>query len=298
MATQNGKQAKVSIESLSDEQAIFKAVRNKCFQAPFTILPLAAAAGMLLLTASFSLGFLGVFASLVLAIMGAASFVYHLWIRGEAITREHLQWLMAQLKADRHQALTEVAEMCEKIGFAEGAKEARELSEAYSQYTTFLESKAGTKLGAAVGERLSLAESARRAGVGHLRQAAEIHIALAGIDFEKLRSEHAAWTLEKQQPTANLPILTSKLAAHSRQIERYQQLVFKRDEFIALVNELEAALKTAYMAEAGRSDLSLDNNSDNPAKRLSNVVDAAEAAEKEMVNFLDDIQRNESITNN
>ena len=296
MAAQNGDKPKVGLESLTDENAIFRAVRNKCFQSPFTVIPLALAAGMLLLAGSFGLGFTGVFASFVLAVIGAAGFVYNMWIRGEDLTREHIRWIMEQLKADRHKALEEIAVMCREIGFEEGAKEAMELSEAYSKYTAFLETKAGAKLGTAVGERLGLAESARSAGVGHLRQAAEIHVALGGVDIGKLRIEHERWLGEKGKPDANHGVLETKLRAHSRQIDRYEQLVAKRDEFIALSNELEAALSSAYLSEAGRSSFSMDKNSDNPAVRLSNVVDAAEAAEMEIIDLLNDIRRDEDET--
>lgn len=296
MATQRGKQSKVSMDSLTDEQAIFKAVRNKCFQSPFTVLPLALAAGMILLTGSFGLGFFGVFASFVLAIFGAAAFVYNMWIRGESLTQEHIKKMIEQLKEDREKALDEIALMCQEIDFTDGAKEAKELSEAYSQYTTFLETKAGSKLGATVGERLSLAESARKSGVGHLRQAAEIHIALSSVDIQKLRMEYDAWTKAKAQADANHTVLDTKLRAHSQQIERYEQLHLKRDELIALANELEAALKSAYLSDAGRSTLEIAHHHDNPATRLSNVVNAAEIAELEIVNFLNDIQQKETIT--
>lgn len=296
MAAKKANEPKAGMESLTDENAIFRAVRNKCFQSPFTVIPLALAAGMLLLTGSFSLGFLGVFASFVLGVIGAAAFVYNMWIRGEDLTREHIRWIMAQLKLDRQKALEEIAVMCREIGFTEGAKEAMELSEAYSKYTAFLETKAGAKLGSAVGERLGLAESARSAGVGHLRQAAEIHVALGGVNVKKLRAERSKWLRESEDPLANHSVLETKLRAHSRQIERYEQLVTKRDEFIALSNELEAALNSAYLSEAGRSSFNMDNNSDNPAVRLSNVVDAAEAAELEIVDFLNDIRRDEPET--
>jgi hypothetical protein len=293
--SQNGKKPKVSLASLTDEDAIFKAVRNKCIQSPLTVLPLALAGGILLLTASFGFGFGGVFAAFVLAITGAAAFVYNLWIRGEKLTREHIQSMMQQLKEDRHSALAEVATMCREIGFDEGAKEATELSEAYSKYTTFLESRAGSKLGTAVGERLSLAENARKAGVEHLRQAAEIHVTLSSIHIESLRAELKNWSGQHANPGSRNEILENKIRAHSQQIERYDQLSLRRDHLVARSNELEAALMTAFMSEVGKSDLSLDKSSDNPAKRLSNAVAAAEAAEQDLKGFLDDIQRETSV---
>jgi len=296
MAKRDGNQDQVSLESLTDEEAIFKAVRNKCIQSPFTILPLAIAAGMLLLTGAFSWGFLGVFASVALGVIGAAAFVYNMWIRGETLAKEHIQWLMEQLKQDRRSALEEIARMCREIGFPEAAKEADELSDAYSKYTEFLETKAGAKLGTAVGQRLGLAESARKAGVEHLRQAAEIHTALSGIDVEMLRREHAEWTDQRKQGSATPEVLDQKIRAHEQQINRYQQLAAKRDQLIAESNELEAALKTAYMSDAGRSDLSLDESNDNPATRLSHVVAAAEAAEADMKEFLRSVRQETSNT--
>lgn len=296
MAIPKGKHAPVSMESLTDEEAIFRAVRNKCIQSPFTVLPLALAGGLLLLTASFGLGLPGVFAAFVLGVIGAAGFVYNLWIRGETLTREHIHSMMEQLKKERHSGLEEITKMCKNIGFSEGAKEASELSTAYSQYTSFLETRAGAKLGSAVSHRLSLAESAREAGVTHLRQAAEIHNALAAVDIAKLRREHAEWAAKLANPMVKQGVLETQIAAHSQQIERYDQLALRRDQHLASSNELEAALMNAFMSEAGRSDLSLDKSSDNPATRLFNVVAAAEAAELEMKEFLKDIQEETSVT--
>lgn len=294
MAKRDGNQNQVSLESLTDEEAIFKAVRNKCIQSPLTILPLALAGGLLLLTGAFSWGFFGVFASVALGVVGAAAFVYNMWIRGETLAKEHIKWLMEQLKQDRSSALKEVARMCREIGFPEAAKEADELSDAYSKYTEFLETRAGAKLGTAVGQRLGLAESARKAGVAHLRQAAEIHTALAGIGIDMLQKEHAEWTAE--QASGASAVLEQKIRAHEQQINRYQQLAAKRDQLIAESNELEAALKTAYMSDAGRSDLSLDESNDNPATRLSHVVAAAEAAESDMREFLRSVRQETSNT--
>jgi hypothetical protein len=168
------------------------------------------------------------------------------------------------------------------------------LSAAYSKYTEFLETRAGSKLGAAVGQRLGLAESARKAGVQHLRQAAEIHTALAGINIALLRREHTTWTEERQSDNANEAVLDSKLSAHAQQIERYRQLATKRDELVARSNELEAAITSAYMSDAGRAVLSLDKSINNPATRLSSVVAAAEAAETSMKEFLQSVQEETS----
>ena len=173
MANPDGTSQKVSLASLTDEEAIFKAVRNKCIQSPFTIIPLALAAGTLLLAGAFSWGFFGVFAAFVLGVIGTAAFVYNMWIRGETLTKRHIQSMMEQLKQERRMALAEIEKMCLGIGFAEAAKEARELSNAYTQYSEFLETRAGSKLGTAVGQRLGLAESARNAGVEGVRAQGE-----------------------------------------------------------------------------------------------------------------------------
>ena len=285
MTKNDGKPANIRLEDLVDNDAIFRAVRKQCFESPLTIIPIALAAGMLLLTGAFSWGFAGIFSSVVLGVFGAAAFVYNLWIRGDTLARRHIRWLMERMKAERHAALAEVESMCAKIGFAEAAKEARELSAAYSEYTGFLETKAGAKLGSAIGQRLELAESARSSGVAHLRRAAEIHIALSGIDIVTLRKEIQSWETKKSS-SANPAVLENKIAAHTRQLERYEQLAAKRDELIARSNELEAALKSAYLADAGRPDLSETLLGDNPAARLSALISAAESAEAEMSGFL------------
>lgn len=296
MAILKGKHPPTSIESLTDEEAIFRAVRSKCIQSPITVLPLALAGGLLLLTASFGLGFPGVFAAFVLGVIGVAGFFYNLWIRGEALTREHLHGIMEQLKKERHNTLSEITELCLSIGFSEGAKEASELSAAYSRYTSFLETRAGARLGPALSQRLALAESAREAGITHLRQAAEIHNALAAVDIGKLRREHSEWEKKLANPMMKHGALETQVTSHAQQISRYDQLCLRRDKHIASSNELEAALMNAFMSEAGRSDLTFDNSSDNPASRLFNVVASAEAAEAEMKEFLNNIQKETSHT--
>ena len=170
---------------------------------------------------------------MVLGLVGAASFVYNLWIRGEELTKKHVQNLFEQLKEERRASLAEVESMCREVGFDEGAKEARELSEAYTLYAEFLESKAEARLGAAVGQRLEIAESARKTGLEHLRQAAEIHVALSGVNTDTLRKELAQWTEEGEAAAEVSPILTSKIEAHTQQLERYEKMVSKRDELIA-----------------------------------------------------------------
>ena len=278
--------SRVDLKDLNDEEAIFKAIRKQCLQSPLTILPLALAGGLLLLTGAFSWGFLGVFAAVVAGVVGAGAFVYNLWIRGEELAARHVRKLMERMKEQRRGSLSEVAKACVGIGLDEAAKEARELSEAYSRYTEFLETRAGAILGTAVGQRLELAESARSAGLAHLKRAAEIHIALEGIDITKLQAETAAWERELSQPGASESVLRSKLGAHAGQIARYAELSTRRDQLIARSNELEAALRSAHLADAGRADLSAELQLDDPAARLSGVIEAAEAAEAEMRDFL------------
>lgn len=297
MTDTDGRPGSVSLQDLTDEEAIFKAVRKQCIQSPLTILPLALAGGLLLLTGAFSWGFFGVFAAVVSGVIGAAAFVYNLWIRGETLAARHVRKLMETMKEQRRDALSEVGKVCADVGLSEAAKEARELSEAYSRYTEFLETRAGAILGPEVGQRLQLAEAARAAGLAHLRRAAEIHIALEGIDITKLRAEVADWEREKQSPDAHHAVLDRKLAAHASQIDRYEQLLARREELIARSNELESALKSAHLADAGRADLSSDLRTDDPAARLSGVIDAAERAEAEMRDFLHQVGTETSLSN-
>jgi hypothetical protein len=288
MTPKDGEPAKIRIQDLVDDDAIFRAVRKQCIESPLTIIPIALAAGMLLLTGAFSWGFAGVFASIILGVFGAAAFVFNLWVRGETLARKQIRRLMEGMKSERHAALAEVGAMCEGIGFAEAAKEARELSDAYSRYTGFLETRAGAKLGTAIGQRLELAEAARASGVAHLRRAAEIHVALSGISITALREEVETWRQEKKS-SAMPAVLESKIAAHMRQIERYEQLAVMRGDLIARANELESALKSAHLSDAGRQDLADAVHGDNPAARLSAVIAAAESAEAEMSGFLHEV---------
>lgn len=275
------------ISSLQDEEAIFKAVRNQCVQSPLTTIPLALSAGTLLLTAAFSLGFVGVFSAIVFGSLGAGAFIYNLWIRGESLAQKHIRSLIEQMRQQRRAVLEDIQTHCKNIQFPEAAKEASELSAAYHQYVGFLEAHAQAKLGTAIGQRLELAEAARSAGANHLQRAAEIHLALSAIPISTLRQELTTW--EKERTTTTQPaILESKISAHSRQIHRYDQLVLTRDELVARSNELEAAIREAYLADAARPSLIEQIQNDNPAQRLTAVIAAAESAEAMMSDFLRD----------
>ncbi len=288
------KEKPVTLEDLKDEEAIFRAVRNQCIQSPFTIIPLAMAAGALLLTVAFGFGALGVFAAFTLGVAGLAAFVYNMWIRGETLTRKHVKKLISQLKQNRNTALEELANLCDEIHFPDGAKEARELSDAYLKYTNFLEKRISQNSGEHTNQRLTLAESARTAGIEHLRRAADIHTALSHIEISKLRAEKQDWLAELEAINPENSALTSKIEAHTIQIQRYQDLCHQRDTCIARSNELEAALMNALMSEAGRDNLSLDKNSDNAAARLFNAVANAESAEENLQNFLRDVDNETS----
>lgn len=121
-------------------------------------------------------------------------------------------------------------------------------------------------------------------------------MALNAVDIDQLRNEHAEWTEKLADPTVHKTVLETQIAAHARQIERYDQIAHRRDQLVASSNELEAAIMNAFMSEAGRTEHSLDKSSDNPATRLFNVVAAAEAAESDLKRFLGDIHRETEIS--
>ena len=272
--------------SFQDEDAIFKAVRKQCLQSPLTTIPLALAAGTLLLTAAFSWGFLGVFGSVVLGSIGVFAFIYNLWIRGETLAKKHIRNMIDEVRNERRASLQEIQTQCKSVAFPEAGKEAAELSDAYHHYIEFLESQAQAKLGSAIGQRLQLAESARAAGAKHLQRAVEIHLALSAIPIDTLREELETW--QKEHSESSTTILETKITAHSRQIQRYDKLTDTRDELVARSNELEAAIREAHLADAARPSLTDQIQLDDPAKRLTSVIEAAESAEATMSDFLRD----------
>ena len=134
----------------------------------------------------------------------------------------------------------------------EGAKQARELREAYFK----LEELLSSRFEGLNGQRLRvLAEDTYREGVAILRGALDTFRGLQQVDYQLLWHEIGEWSQQLEQleqlgaatgdPRAET--LATRIASHRRRLELYKERAESFDRMLAQSEELEAALESTYL---------------------------------------------------
>jgi hypothetical protein len=178
--------------------------------------------------------------------VGAAAWVVNYIGRGETLAEKHVQQLRAFRAEYERREIEELVLDCNRLGFREGAKEAREMTAAYQKlYDFLLQQQAGQEN--ANGERFRvLAEDIYRHGVSLLHQALNLFQALHHIDVATLERERDAW-IKQQQRLGASESLERNIAAHTKRLERHRERTEEFHKLIAQINELETALENAYL---------------------------------------------------
>ncbi len=236
-------------------EAVSKAVFSESLQHPLTVLPLAAAAVAALYSAAFVTTSGSLLAIIGSGFVGASSWVFNYFIRGDKIAAEHvakLRQLRSQGEMNRAESL--VGD-CQKAGFAEGAKEGAELIEAYQNLCLqFAQSQPGKNNLAQ--QRFSvLAEDTYREGVSILQRAFNTYEALSRVDAESLEMELKQWQHELDNQKEDLQAsdreqaaLKQKIVASEKLLKLYRDQKDEVEMLIAQTNELETALRSASLA--------------------------------------------------
>jgi len=227
-------------------RAVQRAVLHDTLQHPATILPAALATVAALWSVAVDLSPASLMAMLGFGFVGAAAWVINYVGRGDKLVAQHIQKLRALRAAYERREVEELAVVCRRAGFLAGAKEARELTEAYHKLSHFLvEQPAGQ--GNASGERFRvLAEETYRHGVAILRRALNLFQALHGIDVDTLERERKAWIRQGEQEGSSAS-LERNIEAHTKRLDRYRRREEELRALIAQLNELEMALETTYL---------------------------------------------------
>lgn len=266
-------------------RAVQRAVQKEALQHPLTILPAAAAGVGMLSLLAFGPDPIAALATLGLGVLAAASWGFHYILNGERRAARHVAMLRERRRNHHREQVERLAEACDAIGFAAGAKEARELAAAWQKLIDFLHSRPG-------GERdndntgfFALAEAASNEGAGILRQALTVFAALRSVDCDQLEREVATWQAQlRSAPAGDRRALSSQIEVHQKRIAAYQQRQERLRQLLAEVNRLEGALETTYLqaTELTLADGAASLRAGGAATELERAVAAARRTEEQL----------------
>jgi cell division protein FtsB len=273
-------------------RAVQRAVLRDTLQHPATILPAALAAVAALWSLAIDLSPVSLTAALGLGFVSAAAWVINYIGRGDKLVERHIRQLRALRDAYERREVDELALACREAGFAAGAKEAQELTNAYQQLHRFLVGQRPDQ-GHASGERFQvLAEETYRHGVTILKRALNLFQALQRVDVHTLERERLEWIRQRQQKGA-AESLERNIEAHTKRLDRYHQREEELQALIAQLNELETALETAHLEVVdlvgqGSSPGLFESEA---ATHLERAVEAARRVEQRLRGFGDEDKR-------
>jgi len=266
-------------------RAVRKAVLSQTIQNPITLAPLSlcGASVLWILLIGFSLKAIGL--CLLGGLLGFGAWVYNYFIRGEELAQRHIANLQAQREQSYSQAIEGVEQEFVKDKFIDGARAARDLTQAYNNLQESLSSQKAAASSA--GKRfLTLAYDAHKEGVAVLRRALRIFQALQKIDPERMERElellqRQLEQKEKEDATsAEIRSFGRRIESHNQSLERYQQ---RQDELRNLLDQcatLEGALERAYIEAIDLVETDSETLfGGDAAQRLEVAVEAARRVE-------------------
>jgi hypothetical protein len=277
-------------------RAVQRAVLQETLQHPATILPGALATVAALWSVAIDLSPASLVALLGCGFVSAAAWVVNYIGRGETFAEKHLQQLRALRMEYERREVEELVLDCDRMGFREGAKEARELTGAYKKLYDFLLHQQASGENAS-GERFRvLAEDTYRHGMSLLRKALNLFQALQRIDVDTLQRERDTWIRQQQRHGASKNV-ERNIAAHTKRLERHRE---RTEEFHALItqmNELETALETAYLEviDLVGPDAATRVLESGAASRLETAIAAAHRVEQRLQGLDDADTRDDEV---
>ncbi|NIM13306.1 MAG: hypothetical protein GTO45_14435 [Candidatus Aminicenantes bacterium] len=293
MARHTGKQTKKSEEPGAEDfskKAIEKAVFLEAIQHPTTLYP----AALSLLSAAYMVLVSLDPTSLAVAVgsgfLSLVSWIYHYFIRGEAIAESHVQKLKAKRDLHKERQAGNIEEECKTAGFLEGEKEARELKQAYNQLYTFLKEKLEKHRVMTAGRFLILAEETYFQGLQLLKKALTMFNALKQIDNEKLEEEKKTFkkelkAQENKDDESRQPIieaLQTKIRSHEKRLKLYEERNKGLEQLMAQCEVLEATLDTTYLEVVDLIDNEAFMKRSSVAHNLERAVAAARRVEERL----------------
>jgi hypothetical protein len=241
-------QRKPSADDFTTE-AVRRELLQQTLQHPATILPLSVALVAGLWSAVIALTAPSLLVMLASGFVAASAWVYNFVVRGEDLAARHIRRLRECRAAIDQRDGEAVVEQCERAGFAEGAKEARDLHVAFEKLQRFLERRAGGAEDLAAERFRILAEDSHQEGVRSLRRALSIFEALRSIDVDVLIAERDKWAAARElAAAADRVVLDRRIGSNDKRIALYRERERVLPLLLAETNEIESALENAYLA--------------------------------------------------
>jgi hypothetical protein len=273
-------------------RAVQRAVLQDTLQHPATILPAALATVAALWGVAIDLSPASLMAALGFGFISAAAWVINYIGRGDKLVEHHIRKLRVLRDEYERREVEELGVACQRVGFRAGAKEAHELTDAYTKLSQFLVGQR-TGQGHASGERFhTLAEETYRHGVAILQRALNLFQALQRVDVDTLEQERQEWILQREHEGTS-ESLERNIEAHTKRLERYHQREEELRTLIAHLNELETALETAHLevVDLVGPGVNAEPFASDAASHLERAVEAARRVEQRLRGFGDEDSR-------
>lgn len=261
-------------------------VLKEAIQHPTTIFPAAASivSAMYMFMISFDRPSFAAF--LATAVVAAGSFVYHYFFRFEKVGKKLLDRVKRSRFKDHAQLAEDLHRDCARAGFRDGAKESRELAEAFNKLRDFLIDEANAAERPNAQKFLILAEESFKEGIACLRAALEMHRALKRVDIRLLKREIVAWSAEirrlQNRPGYNqtqIDAIRTKIKSHQGRLELWKKNSDQLHQYLAQSEVIEAALETTLFETSqllDRGELVVRSDT---ASKLEQAVAAARRVE-------------------
>ncbi len=272
------------------QAAVSRAVFSEAIQHPTTLFP--AAAGILGTLYMLLINFdkLPFAVAVGGGIAGIASYVYHYFVRGEKLGAEYVNTLKAKRVRSKERQAVNMEEECRKAGFMDGEKESRELKESFTRLHSFLKDKVEKKRVMTAERFMLLAEQNYNQGIHLLQKALVLFNVLKEIDNVQLEEEKAAFQralneMARREDDSQKPVmeaLYSKIKSHDKRLEKYEERKEGLQLLMAQLEELEAALDTAYLEMADLVDDETFGKRTDVASNLEKAVDQARRVEERL----------------
>ncbi len=270
--------------------AIHRAVLAETLQHPLTILPAALSAvgglymGLISLDpGSFAVTFGG-------ALLAAGAWVVNYFIRGEKLAARHVERLRQRRERMRREELRSLESEWAAADHPAGTQQARELRQAYGKLEELLASRWAETRGLNAERLLVLAEDTYQEGSAILRQALDAHRALGRIDRDKLERELFEWRADLGRLRSGRTVaagvsaetLETRIAAHERRLELYDQQAQTVERLLAESEVLESALESTYLEAVDLQSPEAFFSRGRAAEELERAVAAARRVEERL----------------
>jgi len=264
-------------------------VLRDAIQHPTTLLPLVVGilSGIWSLTFGFSeSSFLW---TAVPAVLGASSFVTHYFIRFDTLAQRQMKRLQANELDRRREASTQLERDCRQAGFSEGAKEVKELEQAFLQLWQFIRAKDAQQKSSQAGKFLTLAEDSFREGLGMVRSALDTFKLLQTLDHTRLQRELVGWMADMkkyqrdpERHSAQIEALKTRIRSHQSRIQVYRAKLEQVHQCLAQSEVIEAALETTLLEVSEFLQQEQFTARAETATRLEQAVQAARNVEERL----------------